>query len=58
MVAPAGGINHIATTRRFVGKYFVVRFSTTKTTKIFPLENYPLYGMLSTLLVKVKLSVF
>ena len=35
----------IATTRRFVGKYFVVRFSTTKTTKILPLENYPLYGI-------------
>ena len=34
----------IATTRRFVGKYFVVRFSTTKITKILPLENYPLYG--------------
>ena len=32
-------------TRRFVGKYFVVRFSTTKTTKILPLENYPLYGI-------------
>ena len=40
------GINHtpIHTTRRFVGKYFVVRLSTTKTTKILPLENYPLYG--------------
>ena len=34
-----------STTRRFVGKYFVVRFSTTKTTKILPLENYPLYGI-------------
>ena len=32
----------IATTRHFVGKYFVVRFSTTK---ILPLENYPLYGI-------------
>ena len=47
------GINHtpihpgraVATTRRFVSKYFVVRFSTTKTTKILPLENYPLYGI-------------
>ena len=41
------GINYtpIHTTRRFVGKYFVVRFSTTKTTKILPLENYPLYGI-------------
>ena len=41
------GINHtpIHTTRHFVGKYFVVRFSTTKTTKILPLENYPLYGI-------------
>ena len=46
------GINHtpIHTTRRFVGKFFVVRFSTTKTTKILPLENYPLYGM-STLII-------
>ena len=35
----------IATTRRFVGNYFMVRFSTTKTTKILPLENYPLYGI-------------
>ena len=42
------GINHtpIHPTRRFVGKYFVVRFSTTKTTKILPLENYPLYGII------------
>ena len=48
------GINHTplhpgravaSTTRRFVGKYFVVRFSTMKTTKILPLENYPLYGI-------------
>ena len=38
------GINHtpihpgraVAITRRFVGKYLVVRFSTTKTTKILP----------------------
>ena len=28
----------------FVGKYFVVRLSTTKTTKILPPEKYPLYG--------------
>ena len=28
----------------FVGKYFVGCFSTTKTTKIFPPEKYPLYG--------------
>ena len=35
-----------STTRHFVGKYFVVRFPTTKTTKILPLENYPLYGIL------------
>ena len=35
------GINHtpIHTTRRFVSKYFVVRFSTTKNTKILPHEN-------------------
>ena len=31
--------------RFFVCKYFVVRLSTTKTTKILPLEKYPLYGM-------------
>ena len=30
----------------FVGKYFVVCFSTTKTTKILPPEKYPLYGHL------------
>ena len=31
----------------FVGKYFVVCFSTTKTTKILPPppEKYPLYGI-------------
>jgi len=29
----------------FVGKYFVVRLSTTKTTKILPHEKYPLYGI-------------
>ena len=28
----------------FVGKYFMVRLSTTKTTKILPPEKYPLYG--------------
>ena len=28
----------------FVGKMFVVRPSTTKTTNILPLENYPLYN--------------
>ncbi len=27
----------------FVGKIFVVRHSTTKTTNILPHENYPLY---------------
>ena len=29
----------------FVGKYFVVYFSTTKTTNILTPEKYPLYGM-------------
>ena len=29
----------------FVGKIFVVRPSTTKTTNILPHENYPLYGI-------------
>ena len=28
----------------FVGKIFVHRLQTTKSTKILPLENYPLYG--------------
>ena len=28
----------------FVGKIFVVRAPTTKTTNILPHENYPLYG--------------
>ena len=31
----------------FVGKYFVVRLSITKTTKILPPEKYPLYGIKS-----------
>ena len=31
--------------RFFVGKYFVVHLSTTKTTKILPPEKYPLYGI-------------
>ena len=30
--------------RFFVGKYFVVRLSTTKTTKTLPPEKYPLYS--------------
>ncbi len=29
----------------FVGKIFVVRSSTTKTTNILPHENYPVYGI-------------
>ena len=29
----------------FVGKYFVVYFSTTKTTKILTPEKHPLYGI-------------
>ncbi len=29
----------------FVGKIFVVRPSTTKTTNILPHKNYPLYGI-------------
>ena len=31
----------------FVGKYFVVCFSTTKTIKILPPEKYPLYAIYS-----------
>ena len=31
----------------FVGKIFVHRLQTTKSTKILPLENYPLYGSLN-----------
>ena len=56
------GINHTpihpsrtvaSTTRRFVGKYFVVRFFTTKTTKILPLENtrYTVYVQYMTLII-------
>ena len=30
----------------FMGKIFVVRPPTTKTTNILPHENYPLYGIL------------
>ena len=33
----------------FVGKYFVVRLPTTKTTKILPPEKYLLYGISSFL---------
>ena len=29
----------------FVGKYFVIYFSTTKTTKMLTPEKYPLYGI-------------
>ena len=39
----------------FVGKIFVVRPSTTKTTNILPYENYPPYGtvlVLSVLLLE------
>ena len=35
----------------FVGKYFVVYFSTTKTTKILTPEKYPLYGTRSVYLI-------
>ena len=39
---------HPCTTRYcFVGKHFVGRLSTTKTTKILPLKNYPLYCQLT-----------
>ncbi len=37
----------------FVGKIFVVRAPTTKTTNILPHENYTLYGItLQTFIVK------
>ena len=48
----------IATTRRFVGKYFVVRFSTTKTTKILPLKNYPLYGIYNVYTMYVYIYIY
>ncbi len=35
--------------RLFMGKIFVVRPPTTKTTNILPHENYTLYGNCSTL---------
>ena len=35
----------------FVGKYFVVCLSTTKTTKILPPEKYPLYGIFYAILI-------
>ena len=38
----------------FVDKYFVVRLSTTKTTKILPPEKYPLYR--NSLLLVLNLS--
>ena len=34
-----------------MGKIFVHRLQTTKSTKILPLENYPLYGTLCSFLV-------
>ncbi len=34
----------VGTVASFVGKIFVVRPPTTKTTNIFPHENYTLYG--------------
>ena len=34
----------------FVGKYFVVRLPTTKTTKILPPKKFPLYGILGDFL--------
>ena len=50
-----GTLNHTPGTMRycFVGKYFVVRFSTTKTTKILPPEKYPLYGIYALCLINV-----
>ena len=38
------GVAHCIYGNCFVGKYFVVCFSTAKTTKILPPEKYPLYG--------------
>ncbi len=38
--------------RFFVGKIFVVKHSTTKTTNSLPHENYPLYGNLLELLMQ------
>ena len=35
---------HCFDSRFLVGKYFVARLSTTKTSKILPPEKYPLYG--------------
>ena len=48
-----GTLNHTPSTMRycFVGKNFVVRFSTTKTTKILPPEKYPLYSRLYRLIM-------
>ena len=42
----------------FVGKYFVVRLSTMKTTKILPPEKYPLYGITTILWVYVGVIVY
>ena len=51
------GRAHARSTRRglrfFVCKYFVVRLSTTKTTKILPLEKYPLYGIPHTVVQNI-----
>ncbi len=42
----AGKVGKVAS---FVGKIFVVRPPTTKTTNILPHENYTLYGMYTVL---------
>ena len=42
----------------FVGKIFVVRPPTTKTTNILPHENYTLYGRLTFLLMSYSRIAF
>ena len=41
----------------FVGKIFGHRLQTTKSTKILPLENYPLYGSFLTVMAETVLAV-
>ena len=60
-----GTLNHTPGTMWycFVGKNFVVRFSTTKTMKILPPEKYPLYGInphiaLSTVLLTIHIYIY
>ena len=44
----------IIMSKYFVGKIFVARHSATKTTKILPHENFPLYGIIAFLFLYIE----